>query len=44
MTIAIRPARGEDVGAIDALLRTIFRQPDEADLVRRLCKIGRAHV
>lgn len=40
MTIAIRPARGEDVGAIDALLRTIFRQPDEADLVRRLCIDG----
>ena len=39
-TIAIRPARGEDVGAIDALLRAVFPRADEADLVRRLCVDG----
>ena len=40
MTIAIRPAGAGDVAAIDALLRTSFPAPDEADLVRRLCVDG----
>lgn len=40
MTIAIRPAQGQDVAAIDALLRTSFPRADEADLVRRLCVDG----
>lgn len=35
-TIAVRPAQGPDVAAIDALLRTVFPRADEADLVRRL--------
>ncbi|WP_241491831.1 GNAT family N-acetyltransferase [Sphingomonas endophytica] len=35
-TIAIRPAQGPDVAAIDALLRTVFPRADEADLVRHL--------
>jgi len=40
MTVTIRPARGEDVAAIDALLRTSFPAPDEAMLVRDLCIDG----
>lgn len=36
MTIAIRPAQGPDVAAIDALLRDVFPRADEADLVRHL--------
>lgn len=40
MTIAIRPARGDDVAAVDALLRASFPAADEADLVRRLCIDG----
>ena len=40
MTIAIRPARAEDVAAIDALLRASFPAPDEAMLVRDLCAEG----
>lgn len=37
MTIAIRPATGGDVAAIDALLRVAFAAPDEARLVQQLC-------
>lgn len=40
MTIAVRPARAEDVAAIDALLRNSFAKPDEATLVRDLCAEG----
>jgi putative acetyltransferase len=40
VTIAIRPAAGGDVAAIDALLRTSFPYPEEADLVRDLCIAG----
>ncbi|MFK3891541.1 GNAT family N-acetyltransferase [Sphingomonas sp. NPDC079357] len=40
MTIAIRPAAGGDVAAIDALLRAVFPRADEADLVRQLCVNG----
>lgn len=40
MTIAIRPAAGGDVAAIDALLRNVFPRADEADLVRQLCVDG----
>ena len=40
MTIAIRPATGGDVAAIDALLRRGFPAPDEALLVQRLCIDG----
>ncbi|MBX3594896.1 N-acetyltransferase [Sphingomonas sp.] len=40
MTIAIRPATGGDVAAIDALLRRSFPAPDEANLVRQLCIDG----
>lgn len=40
MAIAIRPAAGADVAAIDHLLRTSFPQPEEADLVRELCIAG----
>ncbi len=40
MTIAIRPAAGGDVAAIDALLRAVFPRADEADLVRQLCVDG----
>lgn len=40
MTIAIRPATGGDVAAIDALLRRSFPAPDEAMLVQRLCVDG----
>jgi putative acetyltransferase len=40
MTIAIRPATGGDVAAIDALLRRSFPAPDEALLVQRLCIDG----
>ncbi len=40
MTIAIRPATGGDVAAIDALLRRGFPAPDEANLVRQLCIDG----
>ncbi len=36
MTIAIRPAQGPDVAAIDALLRGVFPRADEAELVRHL--------
>ena len=40
MSIAIRPATGGDVAAIDALLRRAFPAPDEAMLVQRLCVDG----
>lgn len=40
VTIAIRPAAGGDVAAIDALLRAVFPRADEADLVRQLCVDG----
>lgn len=40
MTIAIRPATGGDVAAIDALLRRAFPNADEALLVQRLCVDG----
>ncbi len=40
MTIAIRAAQGQDVAAIDALLRAGLPRADEADLVRRLCVDG----
>lgn len=40
MTVAIRPATGGDVAAIDALLRRTFPHPDEAMLVQRLCVAG----
>lgn len=40
MTIAIRPANGGDVAAIDALLRRSFPAADEALLVQRLCIDG----
>lgn len=40
MTIAIRGATGGDVAAIDALLRTSFPQPAEAQLVQQLCIDG----
>ncbi|MCP3732063.1 N-acetyltransferase [Sphingomonas sp. MG17] len=40
MTIAIRPATGGDVAAIDALLRRSFPAADEALLVQRLCVDG----
>lgn len=36
----IRPARPEDVPALDALLRRSFESAAEADLVRRLCIDG----
>ncbi|MBO9714702.1 N-acetyltransferase [Sphingomonas sp.] len=39
-TIAIRPATGGDVAAIDALLRRAFPAADEARLVQRLCIDG----
>jgi putative acetyltransferase len=38
--IAIAPATGHDVAAIDALLRTSFARAQEADLVRALCIAG----
>ena len=38
--IAIQPAAAEDVPALDALLRTTFAAPDEANLVRDLCVEG----
>lgn len=40
MSIAIRPATGGDVAAIDALLRRAFPEPVEAMLVQRLCVDG----
>ena len=40
MTITVRPARAEDVAAIDALMRASFPAPDEATLVRDLCMDG----
>lgn len=40
MSIAVRPATGGDVAAIDALLRRAFAEPEEAKLVRRLCLDG----
>ena len=40
MSIAIRPATGGDVAAIDALLRAAFADPDEAVLVQQLCIDG----
>ncbi len=40
MTIAIRGATGGDVAAIDALLRSSFAQPQEAQLVQQLCIDG----
>lgn len=40
MTIAIRPATGGDVAAIDALLRRSFPAANEALLVQRLCIDG----
>lgn len=36
----IRPARPEDVPALDALMRTSFESAGEAELVRRLCIDG----
>lgn len=38
--IAVRPATGQDVAAIDTLLRTSFARPEEANLVRDLCIAG----
>lgn len=38
--ITIRPAQGDDVAAIDALLCDSFPAPDEARLVRDLCVDG----
>lgn len=38
--ITIAPATGQDVAAIDALLRTSFARPGEANLVRDLCIAG----
>ncbi|WP_420006980.1 hypothetical protein, partial [Vibrio cholerae] len=38
--ITIRPARGEDVAALDALLVASFPAPAEAALVRDLCVEG----
>ncbi len=38
--IAIAPAGGADVAAIDALLRSSFARAEEADLVRDLCVAG----
>ena len=40
MTVAIRPATGGDVAAIDALLRKAFPDAGEAMLVQRLCVDG----
>jgi putative acetyltransferase len=40
VTIAIRPATGGDVAAIDALLRRAFPDAGEAMLVQRLCVDG----
>ncbi|ATY32503.1 GNAT family N-acetyltransferase [Sphingomonas psychrotolerans] len=40
MSIAIRPATGGDVAAIDALLRKAFPDAGEAMLVQRLCVDG----
>jgi putative acetyltransferase len=40
VSIAIRPATGGDVAAIDALLRKAFPQAEEAMLVQRLCVDG----
>jgi len=40
MAIAIRPARAQDVPAIDALLVRTFPEPAEARLVRDLCVAG----
>ena len=40
MSIAIRPATGGDVAAIDALLRKAFPDAGEAMLVQRLCIDG----
>ena len=40
MSIAIRPATGGYVAAIDALLRRAFPAEDEARLVQRLCIDG----
>ena len=40
MSIAIRPATGGDVAAIDALRRRAFPAEDEARLVQRLCIDG----
>ena len=40
MTIAIRPARGPDVPAINSLLRASVATDDEAGLVRDLCIAG----
>ena len=39
-TIEIRPARGEDVAAIDGLFLRTFPAPEEARLVRDLCIDG----
>lgn len=36
----IRPARPEDVPALDRLMRTSFESPEEAQLVHRLCIDG----
>jgi putative acetyltransferase len=40
VTVAIRPATGGDVAAIDALLRKAFPDAGEAMLVQRLCVDG----
>jgi putative acetyltransferase len=40
LAIVIRPAGAADVAGVDALLRTVFSAPGEADLVRNLCVDG----
>jgi putative acetyltransferase len=40
VSIAIRPATGGDVAAIDMILRSSFPEPAEALLVRQLCLDG----
>ncbi|MCD2323251.1 N-acetyltransferase [Sphingomonas sp. IC-56] len=40
MSIAIRPATGGDVAAVDALLRKISSRSEEAAFVQRLCLDG----
>lgn len=40
MTIAIRPAGAGDAPAVDALLRTSFPRPEEAELLAHLARDG----
>ncbi|MBB5711692.1 GNAT family N-acetyltransferase [Sphingomonas xinjiangensis] len=40
MSIAVRPATGGDVAAIDALLRRVSARSEEAGFVQRLCMDG----